>query len=337
MAAGVGDLEDRHALATPRGVEALLVRVAAAVDDVRGSAVLGRVEALVRAAGLDDARGAVDLVVLGVGPFATSAPARYQLALALLLRERLGIPPRPVPGGAGGVCERDVARVELFEPVLSPLEKEVLRAGLGVEVGEVDHEGRQEVRRYSQDGSAEGREAARGAEQVGGNPYRRTLFYMPHTPAKLYVNVLGANWDAQRLARTVVLGNSFRAYVDRWSPPVAVRPPVSDRARNFVLRCVPVLSEGRVTSSSTVQGAAASGRGVDLANEAMFADMLSLRSDLSLPPLKQADAEFGHAPSAFNDLSLHWFTSEKLNARPDTFWAIGGKCDTVVAAEDSDA
>jgi hypothetical protein len=52
----------------------------------------------------------------------------------------------------------------------------------------------------------------RGRRAIEGNP---TLFYMPHCPARLYENVLSANWEelhSETSTPLLILGNSLRNY-----------------------------------------------------------------------------------------------------------------------------
>ena len=128
------------------------------------------------------------IVCLGVGSYGSSVSARYQLALALLLRETLlgvsaaadAAPPPPTAGGG--------AALDVYDPVLSEAEVAFARArGCGLPAR-----------------NEEGRRAAA----------RRTLFFMPHCGRQLYANVVAANWGGEALGRVLILGNSFAAYAD---------------------------------------------------------------------------------------------------------------------------
>ena len=117
------------------------------------------------------------IVCLGVGQFASSRPARYQLALALLLRDEL------LPSEAGGD-----ERLHIYDPALSDLELECARlAGCAV-----------------RSSNEAGRIALPG----------RTLYLLLHCPRALYSNVLDANWGPEKLHKVIVLGNSFQALAD---------------------------------------------------------------------------------------------------------------------------
>ncbi|KAK3245326.1 sensitivity to red-light reduced protein, variant 2 [Cymbomonas tetramitiformis] len=43
-----------------------------------------------------------------------------------------------------------------------------------------------------------------------------TIFFMPHCEARLYDNLLQANWSEHQLAKVTIIGNSFKTYEDRW-------------------------------------------------------------------------------------------------------------------------
>jgi len=134
------------------------------------------------------------LVCLGIGNFSTSVNARYQLAFSMLLAEVI-YGERQFPdtegSGTGGdrlVPTRQGAAPVLFDPVFSETEVQYARA-LGWDVPSENVAGRVNV--------------------VG-----RTLFFMPHCGHQLYSNVLSANWNAESLAQTAILGNSFLGYAE---------------------------------------------------------------------------------------------------------------------------
>eukprot|EP00123_Amoebidium_parasiticum_P007477 comp18148_c0_seq1/m.18896 comp18148_c0_seq1/g.18896 ORF comp18148_c0_seq1/g.18896 comp18148_c0_seq1/m.18896 type:complete len:275 (-) comp18148_c0_seq1:711-1535(-) len=115
--------------------------------------------------------GPVDVVVYGIGSVQSSPVARAQLALLLLLRDRLQ---------AGG-------QAHLYEPILTPAEKTAVQL-LGLQLIDTN----EECKRC-----------------VSGN----TVFYMPHCGARLYNNMLWANWGD--LSRVMLLGNSLAHYHTR--------------------------------------------------------------------------------------------------------------------------
>ncbi len=96
--------------------------------------------------------------------------------------------------------------LHLFDPVLSAVEC-AAAAQLGFALLAVNEEGKRRI-------------AA------------PTVFFMPHCPMRLYSNVLWANWGAAALARLLLVGNSFEAYVDRAALDAAARADAS----NCVLR-----------------------------------------------------------------------------------------------------
>ena len=152
-------------------------RIDAAVLELRTSAFWAKLDALVaREAPVES------IVCLGVGSYGSSVSARYQLALALLLRETLlgvsaaadAAPPPPTAGGG--------AALDVYDPVLSEAEVAFARArGCGLPAR--NEEGRRAVA-------------------------RRTLFFMPHCGRQLYANVVAANWGGEALGRVLILGNS---------------------------------------------------------------------------------------------------------------------------------
>ncbi|KNC71404.1 hypothetical protein SARC_16055, partial [Sphaeroforma arctica JP610] len=113
-----------------------------------------------------------ELVCYGIGSLLDSQSARYQLAYALAVRKYLSLAPRTLM---------------IYEPVLSPLELEVLQQEYECEIIGVDEEAKRSVTDC-------------------------TLFFMPHCSARMYNNLLWANWDAKSCAKLIVVGNSFQRY-----------------------------------------------------------------------------------------------------------------------------
>ncbi|KAJ0390654.1 hypothetical protein ATCC90586_010924 [Pythium insidiosum] len=99
-----------------------------------------------------------------------------------------------------------------------------------------------------------------------------TLFFMPHCGQALYQNVLLANWDAQRLARLAIIGNSFAAYSDRLLDRQA-------RESSLLVRVAPFVAETALHAS-----------------------------------VPRSHDEFALYEAAFNDTSVHTFTSEQAKA-----------------------
>ncbi|XP_031498468.1 protein SENSITIVITY TO RED LIGHT REDUCED 1 [Nymphaea colorata] len=112
----------------------------------------------------------IKMVVYGIGSIASCERARLQFAFAVLLRRALGF----------------VAGIEVFDPVISPVESKVMES-FDFSMIPTDEQGR----------------------RVAHEP---TLFFMPHCEAVLYNNLLEANWGSPLLKRIVVLGNSFSGY-----------------------------------------------------------------------------------------------------------------------------
>ncbi|GIL91359.1 hypothetical protein Vretimale_17714 [Volvox reticuliferus] len=140
------------------------------------------------------------LVVYGLGSPHLSRVSRYQLALVLLLRDQI----------LSGLT----SPVHLYDPAFDDVDRLALEQ-LGLQVVDVDE----------------------GAARRVVEP---TFFYMPHCEAELYDALLRANWgggvgcfsdpaaaatgssscshsrSSGGLPLLVVLGNSFRQYLERW-------------------------------------------------------------------------------------------------------------------------
>ena len=119
------------------------------------------------------------IVSLGVGRFAVSRAARYQLALALLFRDEL-------------LSADESEPLHAFDPAWSALELRYMR----------ERAGRCAVRPHN--------EAGRIALPGEGH----CLFLVQHCPRALYSNLLEAHWGPESLSRLIVLGNSFAALAD---------------------------------------------------------------------------------------------------------------------------
>ena len=169
---------------TVANLAALQLQIDAAVAEVERSELWSRLAVLLRPLGPLEG-----LVCLGVGSFASSASARYQLALALLLRQELQ---HVLPSGAaedGGENSETLPRhLDVYDPIFDEAELALLHAR-GCRVPTRNEEGRRAA-------------------------LRPTLFFMPHCGRQLYANLLQANWGAAPLCRLAVLGNSFGAYAD---------------------------------------------------------------------------------------------------------------------------
>ncbi|GLE04838.1 hypothetical protein PINS_up013817 [Pythium insidiosum] len=144
------------------------------------------------------------VVCYGLGSFCSSSNAVHQLAYAHALTQCI---------------TREHAHVSciasVFDPVMNESDR-LLAQRLGFSVIEHNERGRRAV-----------------ADD--------TLFFMPHCGQALYQNVLLANWDAERLQRLTIIGNSFTAYSDR----VLDR---SARERSLLVRVAPFAHETALRS-----------------------------------------------------------------------------------------
>ena len=136
-----------------------------------------------------------------------SAPM-LQLALALVIRKHLAIHHSSSSnelkeqndsdnsGNSSNMHSKHQRSVKMlfFEPLMTDLERTILKDVLFVDIIETNE---------------------RGKRQAGNNG-KRTLFYMPHCPMRLYSNVLWANWgELLWSGNAVVYGNNFHGYDDR--------------------------------------------------------------------------------------------------------------------------
>ncbi|XP_057976585.1 protein SENSITIVITY TO RED LIGHT REDUCED 1 [Malania oleifera] len=79
-----------------------------------------------------------------------------------------------------------IGDVEVFDPIVSATESRILQS-LGCSVLSVNEQGRRQA-------------------------LKPTMFFMPHCEAKLYDNLLQANWKVDLLKNIALFGNSFMAY-----------------------------------------------------------------------------------------------------------------------------
>ncbi|KAJ0397105.1 hypothetical protein ATCC90586_009150 [Pythium insidiosum] len=175
------------------------------------------------------------VVSYGLGSFCSSSNAVYQLAYVHALMQRITQDHPHVS------CS-----VSVFDPVMNESDR-LLVQRLGLTTIERNERGRRVV-------SAD------------------TLFFMPHCGQALYQNVLLANWDAQRLARLAIIGNSFAAYSDRLLDRQA-------RESSLLVRVAPFIAETALHAS-----------------------------------VPRSHDEFALYEAAFNDTSVHTFTSEQAKA-----------------------
>ncbi|OMP00912.1 Sensitivity To Red Light Reduced-like, SRR1 [Corchorus capsularis] len=112
----------------------------------------------------------LQMVIYGIGSIESHETPRLQLSLAVLMKRRFSW----------------IGDIEVFDPVLSATESQVLEA-LGCSVLSVNEQGRRQA-------------------------MKPTLFFMPHCEAELYNNLLQANWGVEPLNRVALFGNSFETY-----------------------------------------------------------------------------------------------------------------------------
>ncbi|KDP22014.1 hypothetical protein JCGZ_02858 [Jatropha curcas] len=112
----------------------------------------------------------MQMVIYGIGSIESYETPRIQLSIAVLMKKEFSW----------------IGDIEVFDPILSAAESQVLEA-FGCSVITINEHGRRRVT-------------------------RPTLFYMPHCEAELYDNLLQANWGAGQLNQIVLFGNSFEMY-----------------------------------------------------------------------------------------------------------------------------
>ena len=188
------------------------------------------------------------LLCLGVGSFASSRQARYQLALALVIRDWAGGDPTHATkqtvsnaDSHGGVPSNtdapsfNIAKgakvaLHVYDPVFDAVELEWLRQQAECWLRPCNEEGRIAVN----DLNAELDPGLDSQLHPG-----KVLCYMPHCTRQLYSNLLDANWGPARLLQLAVLGNSFEAFAD--APTDAERRSNASWCR--VTRAWPLVTE----------------------------------------------------------------------------------------------
>ena len=219
----------RDAAGRVAGLMSLGVRVDAAVDELRASALARRLRAVLRGLAHPACeRPPVEAIVcLGLGSFGTATAPRYQVALALLLREELlGEADGRAEGTGGDEAETPFCA---FDPCFDELEIAFLRSR-GCAVLTRNSEGRH------------------SSPAPGGGS---VLFFMPHCGRALYSNLVQHNWRPASLASMLVLGNSFAALSG---------DPGAERAAAWspLFRALPLASESPI---GVPAGSAATSRG----------------------------------------------------------------------------
>ena len=210
------------------------------------------------------------LVGLGIGRFTASPSALLQLAFLSCLRA--------VEGST--VAAASPVTV-VFDPLFSPLERRLCEQ-LGLTV------------------SAENR---RGMHRVAGGT--TTLFFMPHCPYRLYVNLLWENWEC--LEHVVILGNSFQSYGLRRS--LTPRPSSSTAATSAAAAPPPSSSSSAEERSDCLHLLR------DLVTEVpLWEQYREAHHKKGRPKGTTVGLDFAQVEAAFCDTSLHYFTREALQS-----------------------
>lgn len=176
---------DGTRIPTSKDINIHINAVNSSVDDIKDSKYYERLCKAVAESRLQQQKHSVQdavqqMVVYGLGSLEQpgSIHIRYQLGLAVLLKKSF----------------RHLKTVpEAYDPVCSPLDKEILHA-LGFHLLTKNEHGRR-IAKYP------------------------TLFYMPHCEVDLICSVLRENIDAGTLQNVLMLGNSFSQYADRYDNP----------------------------------------------------------------------------------------------------------------------
>jgi SRR1 len=158
------------------------------------------------------------IVSLGLGSPCNSISSLLQTALLLCLKANK---PAMKTDCAHSMNESRII-VSAFEPGFSAEDREVCRL-LGINISQRNTMGKCDCKDGSCLGSGEcvesetlpgaGPHSSRGDGDGDCDATEKsalTLFYMPHCPYRLYVNVLWANWH--HLENIAILGNSFSSY-----------------------------------------------------------------------------------------------------------------------------
>jgi SRR1 len=160
-----------------------------------------------------------DIIALGLGSPSTSRVSFLQAALLLCFKTKRqhcnndtfeatdssrSTKDSP-PYALDAESESGPVSVTVFEPMFSAADK-IMCQMLDIDISDKNLMGKYSSHRFrvSRDGSSLPSNA--GKTETDGT----TLFYMPHCPYRLYVNVLWANWD--NLDSIAILGNSFSSY-----------------------------------------------------------------------------------------------------------------------------
>jgi len=143
--------------------------------------------------------------------------------------------------------QQSLVSMVYFEPFIQPIERQVL-AHFHVQVLDKNEQGKRCIARgggSNGENEAKDKDKDKDTEEVSPEA-PSTLFYMPHCPMRLYSNVLWANWKEELIlnGRTVLFGNSFKAYDER----IISTEQKRDKT-NAIFRLLPFASETQVLSS----------------------------------------------------------------------------------------
>ncbi len=117
-----------------------------------------------------------NMISLGIGNFSESQSSLLQLSFIICISEDLGL------------LESKMKKSMIFDPILNELE---------IKVCNLYH-------------LAISTENLKGKHEAIANNNKKTLFFMPHCPYRLYCNLLWQNW--YKLCDIVIFGNSFSSY-----------------------------------------------------------------------------------------------------------------------------
>jgi hypothetical protein len=144
--------------------------------------------------------------------------------------------------------------VELYDPVFTPVDKELVGSLHKIFGSIVDHPNQPNRSCYSSNGRSEKstlltREECDKYAGPDAQPTKDpTFWFMPHCEAVLYENVLKANWENPSVLRShVFLGNNFQSYTERWAQRKTSKgcPLHILSAANILRVCVKIKADGK--------------------------------------------------------------------------------------------
>lgn len=167
---------------SPLAVENLRVAVNKSISAIRKTEFYADcLEKLIDASNIDTSIGLKgdlyeNMISLGIGNFSESQSSMLQLSFIIGISEDLGL------------LESKMKKSMIFDPVLNELEIKVCNF-------------------YN---LAISNDNVKGKHEAISNNNKKTLFFMPHCPYRLYCNLLWQNW--YKLCDVVIFGNSFTSY-----------------------------------------------------------------------------------------------------------------------------